>query len=153
MYIILPLTLLLASRHDLAGQPLLLLTCLLLYFVLVVAWFRLEDTQSITLGGLIGMLLPTYSRNAWEVRFGALGLFALVQTTAYSVGVLLGLLLPAFYLPLQWTGWLAIYSHFVLALLLLAALREIVLRLLWRLLLLRLNLDAKDRVGMVSLVY
>lgn len=153
MYILLPLTLLFASRHQLSDQPLMLLLCMLLYLALVVAWFRLEDTQSITLGGLIGMLIPTYSRNSWEVRISTLGLFALIQISAYSLGLLLAALLADVYIDLQLEGWLGEYSRLALAMLILAALRELAIRILWRRLLLRLNLDSSDQVGTVSLVY
>ena len=143
MYLILPLTYFLTaqiSESFLVMHPLNILLIMLFNFVLVVVWFRLEDAQSTTLGGLIGMLVPTYTRRSWEVRIGATGLYSFIQLSIYTLGIVCMVsIFPQVFRLLAVHGWLINFSNAALALTVIAVLREIINQLLWRNLVWRLD--------------
>jgi hypothetical protein len=154
LYIILPLTFFLTTRSTMLDHPYIVILNMLLHFGLIVVWFRLEDTQSITLGGLTGMLIPTYTRNFWEVRLAAFGLYTLVQVLIYTSAVIFSAsILPPVYRMLGLQGWLVGFSYLVLALLLLGLLRELANQILWRTLVARLDLGSEVSIELVQRVY
>jgi hypothetical protein len=117
----------------------------LVYALVLIAGFYVDDIQSIVLGSLVGMLTPLYARNRLDARLWTMGLYLLIQVTTYVSVLLVGfVLLPALY---DWMSISGIHSDIVLPLLGLAVfygMRELGIALLWNNLTRRLNADPQE---------
>lgn len=96
--------------------------------------------QSIVLGGLIGMVAPTYATNRLDSRLLAFGIYALLQSVVY-VAFLMAVLfiLPNTYRLFNLSGWLADWSSPLVAVTILYLIREGIILAVWYSLLGRLN--------------
>lgn len=100
----------------------------------------LEYIQSTVLGCLVGMLIPTYARNRLDAMIFALGSFLLLQITSYLITMLIGFaFLPGFFHSIGIQDFTAEFSLTFIRLGLFFAVREVILLVAWRTLLLRLN--------------
>jgi hypothetical protein len=117
----------------------------LVYALVLIVAFYIDDIQSIVLGSLVGMLMPLYARNRLDARLWTMGLYMLIQVTTYLSVLVVGFtLLPAFYEGMAITGN---YRHVALPLLSLAmfyGVRELALTLLWNNLAQRLNANPRE---------
>lgn len=144
MFLVLPLVIFLSIQANVVGQPGLNTLVMSLYLLLTVVWFYLEDIQSMALGGLLGMLIPTYTSIVLEVNLLTIMVYLLVQLPIYLlVVVLLHTILPAIYTVAGFEGWLADISRPALVLTMLFGLREGILWLLWHHLAQRLHIERK----------
>ncbi len=106
----------------------------------LVAAIYLDFVQSAVIAGLIGMLAPTLTRNALDVRAWSFLGYLLLQITAYLAMWMVGfLLLPALYPLLNLTGFYAALSLPILRVAVLYIVREAIITGLWRVLVWRLN--------------
>jgi len=106
----------------------------------LVAAIYLDFVQSAVIAGLVGMLTPTLTRNALDVRAWSFLGFLLLQVTAYLVMWVVGfLLVPAFYQMLNLTGFYAEFSLPILRVTVLYIVREGIIAGLWHALLRQLN--------------
>jgi hypothetical protein len=147
MFLIVPLVVFLTIQSGMLDQPGLNVLIMGLYLALFVLWFRLEDMQSLTLGGLLGMLVPTFTHDYLQVRISAITGFLAVQFISYVAAfILFQAALPALYAALNFNTWLADLSRPALALTLLWALREGMLWAFWSHLLDRLQAGPEVRL-------
>lgn len=147
MFLIVPLVVFLTIQSSVLNQPGLNVLVMSLYLALFVLWFRLEDMQSLALGGLLGMLIPTFTHDQIQVRISAITGYLTVQFISYvATFILFQAALPALYNALNFNTWLADLSRPALALAFLWALREGLLWTLWAHLLDRLQAGPEVRL-------
>lgn len=140
MSLALPLVIYLTAQMNVMDQPLVNVLVMSLYLASLILWFIVEDTQSVVLGGLLSMLLPTYTHDEFETHVSTIATYLLIQISIYTLVILLlSFMLPSVYSTLGLHGWLADVSRPTLALAVLSGIREGVLYLLWQRLLDRLN--------------
>lgn len=109
--------------------------------ILVTAFF-VDFVQSIITGSIIGMLTPTFTRNAINARGIALGLFLMIQFLLYAgVGILCLIILPVIAQSFYWQN-AVLLSALQLATLYIA--REITIQLLWWWLAYQLESDTRE---------
>jgi hypothetical protein len=117
----------------------------LVYALVLIAAFYVDDIQSIVLGSLAGMLTPLYARNRVDARLWTMGLYLLVQVMTYLSVLLIGFVfLPAFSARVSTTG---LHSDIALPLLgftVFYGIREFGIALLWNHLARRLNADPRE---------
>jgi hypothetical protein len=117
----------------------------LIYALVLIAAFYVDDIQSIVLGSLVGMLTPLYARNQLDARLWTTGLYLLIQVTTYLAVLLIGfVLIPALYEQMPTSG---IHSYIALPVLGFAAfygIREVGIALVWGNLTKRLNADPRE---------
>ena len=110
----------------------------LILMVIVIA-FQFNYMQSIALGSLIGMIVPTYAESQSDARGLAMGLFLAIQVISYAMIILISFIILS-----------ELFELFVIedALLLsigrlgvFIGIRELILWLMWRLLAKRLDVD------------
>jgi hypothetical protein len=117
----------------------------LVYLFTLAGALYIDHLQSVALGTLVGMLIPTYTRTRIDAGGGALLLFLLLQIVTYTLTIILGFsVLPAALVGLG-------LSPLALALLLPVArlaifflVRESILVGLWAILVERLNIAASE---------
>lgn len=109
------------------------------------AVFRMDHVQSIVLGILLGMTLPTFvRRRAFNYTIGV-GLFVIIQIICYSFLLLATVIaLPYWLRILGLNGWYTDVLALGLGVAAFYSLRELVIRLLWFLLLRELDADKSD---------
>ena len=147
MLLALPLVVYLTIQSGALEQQGVNVIVMSLYLVLFIIWFRLEDMQSMALGGLLGMLIPSFTRDRLEVRIGTLVSYFSIQFASYaSAFVLFHMALPLLYASLDFDNWLADVSRPALALALLWSLREAILWFAWTHLLKRLQAGPEVRL-------
>jgi hypothetical protein len=140
----LPIIVYVSLQSGVTDRPVTLGVVMGLYLLLIILWFRIEDVQSMLLGGVLGMFVPAHTQDQVEVNIATIGGYLLIQLLAYLGAILLLYgVLPPLYSRLGFNGWLADYSRPALALFLLASTREVILRLLWQRLCSRLNIRAE----------
>jgi len=104
------------------------------------AAFYIDYIQSIVLGALVGMLVPTIARNRLDSRFLAFGVYILMQIAVYVAFLLtVFIILPGVYRTLGLSGWFAELLFPLLCTLFFAAVHEGMVLMVWYLLLERLN--------------
>jgi hypothetical protein len=117
----------------------------LVYALVLIAAFYIDDIQSIVLGSLAGMLTPLYARNRVDARLWTMGLYLLVQVMTYVSVLLIGFVfIPTLSARIAITG---IHSDIALPLLGFAVfygVREFGIALLWNHLARRLNADPSE---------
>lgn len=147
MLLALPLVVFLTIQSNVLEQQGINVIVMSLYLLMFIAWFRIEDMQSMALGGLLGMLIPTFTRDALEVRIATLVSYFGIQFVSYaSAFVLFQAVLPPLYASLNFDNWLADVSRPMLALALLWSLRESILFFAWTHLLNRLQAGPEVRL-------
>jgi hypothetical protein len=147
MLLALPLVIYLTIQTGALVQPGLNVVVMALYLLLFIVWFRLEDMQSMALGGLLGMLVPSFTRDRLEVRVVTLASYLGIQFASYSAAFFLfQVVLPRLFALLNFDTWLADLSRPTLALALLWSLREGFLRVAWTHLLDRLQSGPEVRL-------
>jgi hypothetical protein len=108
--------------------------------LMVMAAVYIEYVQSTVLGSLIGMVVPTYTQNRLDTSIYTFGIFALLQVSTYLLTYMVGFIV----LPPIWER-LAIDRNYLeigltgARLFIFFAVREIILTILWRRLVERLN--------------
>jgi hypothetical protein len=128
-----------------SGQGSNLVVLVLVYVLVLMAGFYVDDIQSIILGSLVGMLTPIYARTRLDARLWTLGMYLLVQIATYVSSLLAGfVLLPAFYEHLKITGPYTTLSLPIMGLIVFFGIREIFNTVLWYDLARRLNADPKE---------
>jgi hypothetical protein len=122
--------------------------------VAIAGVYLIDFIHSTVLGLLVGILAPTVTRNRQEARVGAFFTFLTLQLGAYLLmwllnGVLVAPVLPGRFsdMRLFWLGNLAAAG---LNLLIFFAVREIMIRLLWRVAQHRLNVVPADLIALMS---
>jgi hypothetical protein len=122
-----------------------LVMLVLVYVLVLMAGFYVDDIQSIILGSLVGMLTPIYARTRLDARLWTLGTYLLIQITTYVCSLLSGfVLLPTFYQQLEITGPYTRLSLPIMGLIVFFGIRELLITALWHDLARRLNADPKE---------
>jgi hypothetical protein len=104
-----------------------------------------EYVQSTVLGCLVGMLIPTYVENSLDGGLYSLSGFLLAQMTVYFLTALVGFyILPSAYQLIGFYGELAEISLTALRVFTFILVREAVVRLIWRHLVERLNVQPSE---------
>lgn len=111
---------------------------LVIVFTLVIA-FRIDGIQSIVLGSLVGMLVPTFVHNRFDTRLLAVVVYVILQFVTIVLLLLSLLILPGLYRSLEWTTWYVELSPAPVGLLMFCLAREGMIQLMWRVLARRLN--------------
>jgi len=131
------------DRADLDAESsgLILLILTVVNFVALTSILLIDYIQSLILAALIGILVPTYTRNHFDTPVAALGSFIALQFGTYLLTVLLAfIVLPQLFIALQWTQWPASLAIAILRPVIFLLLRDILLQLLWVLLAYRLRI-------------
>lgn len=117
----------------------------LVYLFTLSGALYIDHVQSIVTSALVGMLIPTYARGRVDAGGGAFLMFLLLQVTTYVLTLVLGfVLLPA---VLETVGLQEIAVAFVLPvgrLVIFYVIRAILITILWRVLVERLNIAASE---------
>jgi len=114
----------------------------MVYALVLIATFYIDDIQSIVLGSLMGMLTPFYAHNRTDARLWTMGLYLLIQVTTYLSAIIGGfVLLPAFYEYIGLNSILGEITFPLLAFVVFCGVRELAISILWRNLTERLNAD------------
>jgi hypothetical protein len=104
-----------------------------LVVILAVA-FHSDDIQSTVIGSLVGLIVPLFSRHSLDTRIAAFIGFLLLQVGAYSLILLIGfVLLPQVNMDLGVEGWFGVFILPIEQFAVFFAVRELVVRILWRL--------------------
>jgi hypothetical protein len=119
----------------------------LLYLFTLSGALYIDHVQSVAMGSLIGMLMPTFTRSRIDAGIGALIVFLLLQITTYVLTLLIGFsLLPALFSLLNFSPSLEAILLPVLRLAIFGAIREGMIAGLWKALVERLNIAASEMV-------
>lgn len=117
------------------------LTTALLFLMGSIA-FHADYIQSILMGTIIGMLVPTYIHNPSDARAISIGAFLTLQFLLYAlVAMIVFLILPPLFDAFNVSSIVALSAS---SLIIFIGLREIALNLLWRYVAHRLELDHKE---------
>ncbi len=117
----------------------------MVYALVLIATFYLDDIQSIVLGSLMGMLTPFYARNRLDARLWTMGLYLLIQVATYLSAIIAGfVLLPALYEQIGVDSILGEITFPVLGFVVFCGVRELAISILWRNLIERLNADSSE---------
>lgn len=131
---------------DEADGALLTIIPLLYLFTLAGALY-VDHMQSVAMGGLVGMLIPTYTRSRIDAGFGALIVFLFFQVITYVVTLLVGFsLVPNLMMRAGVTPTAAAIALPIIRLVIFFAIREAMISGLWRILVERLNVAASEMV-------
>lgn len=107
----------------------------------------IDYVQSVILGCLVGLLVPTFYENVLNSAMYALGGFLLAQIGTLLLAALVGIVvLPGVYDLLGLYGEVAGWSQLILSIVTLVAVREAVIRLLWLLLTRRTGTAPSEQV-------
>jgi hypothetical protein len=119
----------------------------LLYLFTLVGALYVDHTQSVAMGSLVGMLIPTYTRSRVDAGFGAFLIFLLLQVITYLLTLLIGFnLLSGVFRAMGAAPITAALALPILRLAVFYAIREGMIAGLWRLLVERLNVAASEMV-------
>jgi hypothetical protein len=103
----------------------------------------IDHVQSVVLGSLLGMLIPTYSNRRADAQLMTAAVYLLIQVTTYVIlGVLALNVLPALFRNVQ--GWIAPVGQSLILIAAFYGVRELVIRVVWQMLLERLNAAPSD---------
>lgn len=154
LFLILPLTVFLSIQPRDIDRPAPLGLVMGLYLALLVAWFLIEDAQSMALGGLLGMLIPVHARDPFEVNLGTVVGYVSIQFVAYTLAILMwAVIVPYLYNNYSVTGWLADFGRLAITLGILFTTREIILGALWQHLSIQFNTEPEVRLPTGYRVY
>lgn len=124
---------------------------LLLYFITLILAFYIDQIQSILLGSLVGMVVPTYLHSRFDTRLFVLASFLILQLMSYLFTWLIGFVtLSAIFDALPQSTWIAV-SVPMLRLAIFFLVRESLLRVLWRVLGQRVNASPAELDSMTAL--
>lgn len=130
--LMLPLVIFLGFQNTETDQPFLNALLMGLYLALFTLWFYSEDTQSLVLGGLTGMLVATYTRNRFELVAGTISILLSTQMLSYTGAIFMSIIvIPRLYALLNIQSWLTDYARLAAGFALLYLLREGLLWFLW----------------------
>lgn len=119
----------------------------LLYLSTLAGALYIDHMQSVAMGSLIGMLMPTYTRSRVDAGIGALIVFLLLQIVTYVFTLLIGFsLVPAVFRNLEVAPVTGAVALPILRLAIFYAIREGMIAGLWRILVERLNIAASEMV-------
>jgi hypothetical protein len=119
----------------------------LLYLFTLSGALYVDHMQSVAMGSLIGMLMPTYTRSRIDGGVGAFIVFLLLQVTTYVLTLLIGFsFLPSIFRGFDVTPTTAAILLPILRLVIFWAIREGMIAGLWRVLVERLNIAASEMV-------
>ncbi len=122
-----------------------ILMATLAHVLALVGAIYIDYVQSATLGTLVGMIVPTYTRTRIDTSLFSFGVFLLLQIGGYLMAFIVGFtLLPALFTRL---GWMDDGSAILLSLCRVGALflaREILIAGLWRFLIARLHAQPSE---------
>lgn len=106
----------------------------------------IDYIQSVILGCLVGLLVPTFYENVLNSAVYALGGFLLAQVGTLLLAALVGIIvLPGVYDLLGFYGEIANWSQIILSVVTLVGAREVVIRVLWSLLAERCNAATSEQ--------
>lgn len=129
-----------SEQFSRASEPTLPTVIHIIDLMTVMTALYFEYMQSTILGSLIGMFVPTYTQNRIDTRIYTLGVFLLLQITTYFLAYLIGfVILPDLYDRLHIIGEHIESSLSLLRLAVFFMIREVMITLLWRALVERLN--------------
>ena len=129
-----------------ANAPMEIIIPLVYLFTLAGALY-VDHVQSVAMGSLIGMLMPTYTRSRIDAGVGAFIVFLLLQVTTYMLTLLIGFsFLPSLFRGLGLVPTLVAILLPILRLVIFGLIREGMIAGLWRVLVERLNIAASEMV-------
>lgn len=118
-----------------------------LYLLTLALGLYVDHVQSVALGALVGMLIPTYTRSRIDAGVGALIGFLLLQVITYALTLLIGfVLIPGLFPVFGNEPLIAAIALPLLRLLIFYAIREGIIVMVWRVLVERLNIAASEMV-------
>lgn len=130
-----PLFIGVAAENE--SYTLMLLTTVI-HIIVIAAAYYIDYAQSVIIGGLVGMIIPTYARSELDARMVAGASFLVLQISSYALTWLIGFdLLPAIW---QAEGFAALGLN-ILQLLLFYTCRECIISGLWAVLRRQLHAD------------
>jgi hypothetical protein len=133
-----------------ADMPMLTLIPLLYLFTLALALY-IDHMQSVAMGSLIGMLMPTYTRSRVDAGIGSLIVFLLLQVTTYVLTLFIGFsLIPSLLGSLAVSAVAASILLPILRLAIFFVIREVIVNGLWRVLVERLNIASSESQAMMG---
>ncbi len=154
LFLIVPLAVFSSLQAQMTDQPGSLALVLSLYLALLIAWFLIEDAQSMALGGLLGMLIPVHARDPFEVNLGTVVGYLSVQIIAYSLAVVMwAIIVPYLYNTYGVTGGLADFGRLAITLGIVFTTRELMLGALWQHLSIQFNTEPEVRLPTGYRVY
>jgi len=116
---------------------------LLIALAMIALYF--DHLQSVVVGSLLGMLVPSYIPTPLDARLWTTGVFLLLQLGFYLTLLIFGASsLPLIFNLIGWQGFGANVVQGIIWVLAGIALRETLIRLMWRDLLQRLNASSDD---------
>jgi hypothetical protein len=129
------------SENMIFTQVLLILT----YTTILLVGFYVNHVQSVVLGALIGMQVPTFVHNRFDGQIWSVGLYLVLQAVTYGMTFVVSVvLLPAIVMALNVAG---LANELLLAFLSLGifyGIRETVVAVLWRMLIYQLNGNSSE---------
>ena len=115
---------------------------------LFVLWFRIDDIQSIVLACITGMMIPTYTKQKFEVQMSTVSLYLFIQLPIYALTIALAIyIFPALFRSAELNGWFGSVSIPVFSVAAMVLIREGVISMLWKRLLFRLEIHSQDNVS------
>ncbi len=129
--------------NSLASEGIQNTSAMLVNVLALIAIIYIDHIQSVVLGILVSIFVPTYSRGHIDAQLATFGLFLFLQITTYLLFWLVGLVL----LPALYQGTDGIIAQVSLACLQVGSfytIREGIITYLWRLLARRLDIPASE---------
>jgi hypothetical protein len=115
----------------------------LLVLATAVVLLYIDHIQSVVVASVLGMLMPTYTNRSADAQLMTAAFYLLIQVTTYVIlGVVALNALPALFRDVQ--GWFAPIAQAIIIIAAFYSAREVAVRLLWHLLLERLNTAPGD---------
>jgi len=134
-----------SDKFSRVAEPTFLTVIHLVDLTAVILAVYIEYVQSAILGSLIGMFVPIYSQNRVDTSAYAIGGFLFLQITTYFVAYFIGfLILTDLYDGLYISGDYAEISLSILRLGVFFMVREVIITVLWRTLVERLNAQPSE---------
>jgi hypothetical protein len=119
----------------------------LVYLFTLAGALYVDHMQSVAMGSLVGMLIPTYTRSGVDAGVGALIVFLMLQVATYVLTLLIGFsLIPNLLENLNFSPTLIAVILPTSRLLIFGVIREVMISILWRALVERLNIAASEMV-------
>lgn len=111
----------------------------------IVALLYVDYVQSTVMGSMVGLVIPTFASSIVDSFLYAPAVFLLLKFGCYSLGVLVGInLIDTLYLQAGWQGGAADFSMTILRVVIMVAVQELLIRGLWRIILIRMNSRPED---------
>jgi hypothetical protein len=121
----------------------------LVHMATLIGLIYIDHVQSIVLGCLVGILVPTYARGRLDAQLGTMGVYLTLQVSTYVLAWVVGLvILPDIYDEFA-SGWAQI-GLAVMQIVLFYVIREGIISFLWNKLTERLNITPTEAALMPS---